>query len=89
VFPRPDSGDEHPGNDAREVVGGADAVADIVAASAVRPSRVPLLMAGNERDDLRAALRPAHGAARDHGREPHLVEVGHWDRPYGAGSNVA
>ena len=62
------------GDDRGEVVRAADAVADVVAPSRVRPGGVALLVAGGELDHLGAPLRPAARAAADRLRKPDLVE---------------
>ena len=62
------------GNDRGQIVGAADAIADIIAPPTVRPAGIALLVARGQFDDLGAPLRPAARATANRVREPDLVE---------------
>ena len=70
--PRLEEGDHR-----RQIVRAADAVRDVVAAAAVRPAGIPLLVARGELDNLGTPLRPAPRAATDVVGKPDLVKRHH------------
>ncbi len=65
------------GDDRRKIVGAADAIGHVVAATRVCPARVALLVARGELDDLRAPLGSAACASADIVGKPDLVKRHH------------
>src|SRR5262245_3210529 len=64
-------------NNRRQCLKRLDAVARVIAAARMRPTRVALLAPRAERNNLGATLRPARAAQRDVEREQDLMEGGH------------